>query len=166
MQLVQICQKGIVLTHWLSRRRQVPKPTEVPPCTLKDLKLKQARWERLSREKCFPWFSTSHSFMGEWQQKSKSFPEFTPRALRACLGLTGNTFSPGPFGTRELTSFSEADATIAFLGAGVEDWSRNWWINQGSARLRQEKLKPKLKNILLNFCVLIGRIQTCNWCLD
>lgn len=65
MQQVQICQEGIVLTHWLSRRRQVSKPTEVPLSTLKDLELKQASRERLSVEKCFPWFSTSRSFMGE-----------------------------------------------------------------------------------------------------
>lgn len=33
MQQVQICQEGIVLTHWLSRWRQVPKLTEVPRST-------------------------------------------------------------------------------------------------------------------------------------
>lgn len=112
-----------------------------PRClgALKDLKLKQARWERLSVEKCFTWFSTSHSFMGEWQQESKSFPEFQPRPPRACLEAASR---------RERLAYRlevrsqklMVGVTITFLVAGVELRS----IKQGSAPAKAKEDPVKL----------------------
>lgn len=79
---MQQIQEGIVLMHRLcGKGGKCRSPTEVPPSARADLKRKQARWERLSVEKCFAWFSTSHSFMGERQQESKSSPPLSPPTL-------------------------------------------------------------------------------------